>query len=140
MKEIKDYLKYHIGCDTDKGKLVGKDPYGSDIVVDEEGYIIALPQSEIKPLLIPLSKMTNEQAIELLQAKKADLWLDVSIIEITEFEFGFSGRYAGRRRWFNHTIRFDQLSQEQVHYLLQHDFDFFRLIEAGLALDKTVMK
>jgi hypothetical protein len=72
MKELKDYLKYHIGCDTDKGKLVGKDQNGYAIISYEFGYF-DLPLSELKPILIPLSKMTNEQAIELLEAKKAGL-------------------------------------------------------------------
>lgn len=77
---------------------------------------------EIKPILRPLSDMTEEERLYLCQMfpEKTFTMVDYIIKNIT-------------------TLTLNN-SFEITRYLLKQGFDLFGLIESGLAIDKTKMK
>lgn len=103
-----------------------------------------------KPLLRPLSDMTEEEMKELLCldfAPSDDVFRNM----VTEFKFdvnepqrrtkrgtgvGFSVFKDGSH-YMSGTLSFVDLNPHQFVYLLKLGFDLFGLIEAGLAIDKS---
>lgn len=130
-KDIKDYLHYYLGCDVrtndhdmgDGNKHYGR--VGTFIgFVDHTRLSCRLahragPEGRVsvfmlKPILRPLSDMTEEEQQEMLRLH----------------------RFAESKLlpWFHDTYF------ECIHYLLSKHFDLFGLIESGLAIDKTTIK
>jgi hypothetical protein len=164
MKNLKDYLHFHIGSeiqypDTD-GKLIIARLTGVSradgvettyIKRKKKGhcmgdYLSWEPNGHhnsnalnIKPILRPLSNMTEDEAVELVKIRSTTYrWVTAEVVNqhILRFEF----EYESSRRRRSTTLRFDELSPEEVRYLLSKGFDLFGLIEAGLAIDKTKLK
>jgi hypothetical protein len=118
---IKDYLHLYIGCEVDtnvQGQYIH--PYGC-IKIEEltvENLFIILERMRFneeyycKPILLPLSDMTEEESrehdqIEMVKVKT----LDGTIVH----------------------------DANAVVWLLSKHFDLFGLIDAGLAIDKTTL-
>lgn len=115
-KDIKDYLHLYLGCEiithSVDGKQVAKQILNTSWLDEiQRGY------NPVKPILRPLSNMTEEEGKEAESA-----W--------NEF-MGF-GETISRGMNCAHANR--------IKYLLSKGFDLFGLIEAGLALDKTTLK
>jgi hypothetical protein len=75
-----------------------------------------------KPILRPLSDMTEEEAMEL-----AGFFGAQSAMSTQLDKADFARRLMGN----------DYCSPQSVRYLLSRNFDLFGWIEAGLAIDKT---
>lgn len=121
-KKLSDVLHMYLGCEvfikkpkTRKPKiwtLVGVDNTFENPVRCSNGeYLCACSFNDVKPLLRPLSDMTEEEY---------DLWdngIDGGLVQGTT----------------------DMIEQEakKTLYLLKREFDLFGWIEAGLAIDKT---
>jgi hypothetical protein len=167
-KKIEDYLKYYIGqkCQTSEGigplTIVGDHERGEDCEVsivntdEESGFYgewteFQIEHHLIKPLLRPLSSMTDEE-----------------MKEIWQIVFGKAFRETGQIVWFDKEDRstskrwvlmsgVDRLGiclngdvwadidlfnykfnpHSVTHYLLSRGFDLFGLIEAGLAINAS---
>lgn len=93
---------------------------------------------EVKPILRPLSDMTEEEAVE--------------VAKLSEWEPHFRDVKVERTQYGDLVVRWDGCleggevfnatgaefyCQEQFHYLLSRGFDLFNLIESGLAIDST---
>jgi hypothetical protein len=111
MKEIKDYLHLYLGCEmlTVDGRIV-------TLNLTNLGFALkGIIGSELsKPILRPLSDMTEEEKIE----------LKLNMVQATTLN------HAPEIMW----------TFEQMRILLSKCFDLFGLIEAGLAIDKTAIK
>jgi hypothetical protein len=112
MKEIKDYLHLYLGCkivfnDDMVWILSGVHRFYAILDGGAFGVIKVTDYSTIKPILRPLSNMTEDEIME---------WRLIN---------------AGSQM---PTI---QQSAEEVKHLLSKHFDLFGLIEAGLAIDAT---
>lgn len=112
--ELKDYLHFYIGTEiecTDKDCSSDMQYYGmkrtiSALLLDK--YL----NGKWKPVLRPLTDMSNDESIELGYSRPKD-WL------IDHKDFG------------------ELHSAKTFVYLLKQGFDLFGLIDAGLAIDKT---
>lgn len=117
MKKLKNYLHLYLGCEVQcvKGEQSLLREYNIS-----QGQVFRLGSNRIfavlmlidyfKLILRPLSSMTEEESLELEKYPMA---------------------YDTMQRWW---------SSEQFVWLLSKGFDLFGLIEAGLAIDKTLMK
>ena len=118
-KNIKDYLNLYLGCEVmhrnEKGLLeaVSKRMNVWDGFISFGDFGSWYGMSEIKPILRPLSDMTDEEKNDF------ELWS----FEIMKEDLNQVQRNALKIKW----------------YLYNH-FDLFGLIEAGLAIDKTTIK
>lgn len=150
-KNIKDYLHFHLGCEIrhDKGIYVGtltsigfhtaeifcdylkrneghRVPPGKDF-----GYFSILIE-RLKPVLRPLSDMTEEESIEIAKIHKYDVPDDDGVMEEIVSIYGNGGGILmlGAYLPVSHYL-------EGLLWLLKNHFDLFGLIESGLAIDKT---
>ena len=124
-KKLEDYLHFYLGCKvkhaafTKPLKLKSVGVNGGTISGLDFGEIhFDLRAKNIKPLLRPLSSMTEEEMKEcgnMIYDYSNDP--DLNIWEWRDFEIG--------------------LAPEQYHWLLSKGFDLFGLIEAGLAIDSS---
>lgn len=121
-KKIEDYIQYYVGCkviDTIIGielTLIGVEMHaagkiGTAICFGYGGRSV-IGLSRIKPLLRPLSSMTEEEQHD----------------------------YAGFGHATGTAFGDIKLQARRTAYLLSHHFDLFGLIDAGLAIDKTSIK
>lgn len=125
MKDIKDYLHLYLGCDcmmtrnsyhaVHQLRLSSDTPFKltgqlSDYFSDSK------TMAECKPILRPLSDMTEEEEKE-YEATRV-------------FVRATPVHQVGNMQWTPETFR----------YLLKQGFDLFNLIPEGLAIDKTKLK
>jgi hypothetical protein len=128
-KRIEDYLHLYLGCDVEstggkRGKLIWTSYQDTACVVYENddprgrvGY-----KNYFKPILRPLSDMTEDEKVE-FEATKV-------------FVLATPVHHVGNMQWTPETFR----------WLLSKQFDLFGLIESGLAInikdvaDKTTLK
>lgn len=115
-KKIEDYLHLYLGCEIKIGDQI-------EILdaVGQSGEFESLYKGHlrnfyhisvgVKPILRPLSDMTEEEKFEIQQISG---WVD-----------------------YNHYINQGFCKPEVFKYLLSKSFDLFGLIESGLAIDKT---
>jgi hypothetical protein len=133
---IKDYLHLYLGCrvrivedEVATGILIGlveRDGYNTEhpcrVKIERKGkhsLYYCFDYSEIKPILRPLSDMTEEE-----------------LQECGNMVYDFSGEpELNNHKWKD----FEIAAPEQFHWLLARHFDLFGLIEAGLAIDKTTL-
>jgi hypothetical protein len=122
-KNIKDYLHLYIGCNVQWNKARGFTLTKVnwlfnefEIDQDESGYTETFNEKtvhEIKPILRPLSDMTEEECHTL----------------------GWAYLNSNGNKILNHSPEY--LNPEDFKYLLSRGFDLFGLIESGLAIDKS---
>jgi hypothetical protein len=121
-KNIKDYLHLYLGCEIQslsggtmiytltgigRKQALFSDRYGNEMWLAENDY---------KPILRPLSSMTEDEKQE-YEATRV-------------FVRATPVHQIGNMQWTPETFK----------YLLSKHFDLFGLIEAGLAIDKTTFK
>lgn len=106
-----NYVSFDIGCDY--------------YFNDEE------PECEIKPLLRPLSQLTEE--IE----HNGERFVPMDIFSLMYFG-GQANKEALKKDFYENIIytRYNSLSYETVQKLIEWHFDVFGLIPAGLAVPK----
>jgi hypothetical protein len=121
-KEIKDYLHLYLGCECMTPKGIGK-LFRYDIETNWTWCVFGImgPEFEdsghienVKPILRPLSDMSEEEKIE----------LKLNVVQASTIN------HASEIMW----------TFEQVRILLSKHFDLFNLIGEGLAIDKTTLK
>lgn len=118
MKDIKDYLHLYLGCKVEigatlPGMLLGVEGNTAFVKHFTEGRI-CMALKQVKPILRPLSDMTEEEGVEAEVA-----WKEGSNYGETIGQ-GLNCAYAYR-----------------LKYLLSKGFDLFNLIPKGLAIDKS---
>lgn len=155
MKKIEDYLHLYLGCEVRTndtamdtilrgrtGTFVGftDESRTSVIMKFRAGPDGRAGLWNIKPLLRPLSDMTEQEAIEFCCLH----YTIQNTIKYASWDDGRDTRYGKPRVYFETTgfkqsgsIPLDKLMPEGFVYLLSKHFDLFRLIEDGLAIDST---
>lgn len=133
MKELKDYLPFYLGCEVfgtyndasgSRGYLTGVINGGTECEIQfflEDGFNVEEEPyfnnaEEIKPLLRPLSDMTEDE-------RERFGWQDES-----EFRYLSDAHQVMKNYYYGW----------QFIDLLKLHFDLFGLIESGLAIDKTL--
>lgn len=141
MKELKDYLMLYIGAKLERGGTV------THALLDAADKSSFNAYTDFKPILWPLSSMTDEQIKDLIKYEKC-----ISQYEYVKFE----------RIWFNNILtgiridygimeadgvyhrcwdlEFSAMNADDFAWCLKNHFDIFQLIESGLALDATEIK
>lgn len=128
-KKIQDYLHLYLGCECRMTKSSYHAVHELHLSVKTSftltakllHYFIApTTMAVIKPLLRPLSDMTEEELQECGNL-------------VYDFSDDQSGLDLNNHRWED----FYLTTSEQFHWLLSRHFDLFGLIESGLAIDKT---
>ncbi len=119
---IADYLPYYLGC-----KLVSNNTHGivgtlvgvvkNDVYFKSNGFIYHYKADMYKPILRPLSSMTEEKRKEL-------------------YAMG-SQRYKGG---ITQMLNLNCFDSAQFMWLLINHFDLFNLIESNLAIDAETIK
>lgn len=136
MKELKDYLHLYIGCDAyvfpdetltngwleQKLKEIPKMEYKIPVTHDRVRYIL---ERGYKPILRPISSMTEEEAKHLITLRG---YTDVSNVNFINGGVEFD--HPGMTTYIN----FDKQTPEQFAYLLSRGFDLFGLLESNLAV------
>ena len=138
-RNIKDFIHLYFGCrcqfedirnedTTDVGVLieVGKD---FAVIKDGKGIENEVMLFEVKPILRPLSSMSDDEKWDLLSFIGYDLICDIDVIDIS---------------FINPQAKDDDRFAPEVYYkatlwFLKHHFDLYGLIEAGLAIDATTI-
>lgn len=157
MKELKDYLHLYLGCEVELNNG-GSKVYNRKLVavggVDDELYCklrlgkagkgqlvhgIFLKEGRVKPLLRPLSDMTEEEmrGWALIAAPRENMTDDY--IKKSHEDFLKQVSKKGLDAFEVNSGEF-HLAFELTHYLLSLHFDLFGLIESGLAIDKTKLQ
>jgi hypothetical protein len=132
--ELKDVLHFYLGCEAIMSTDDWHVPEGDQLVritgIMDNGQYIAYARKgsfgnyeskNFKPLLRPLSSMTEEEKKEVLR---------------------ISDKYSGKNLipiYVNHILNFffHSANPEIIRYLFLRRFDLFGLIESGAAIDKT---
>lgn len=155
-KNIKDYLHLYNGCTirrfnkhigTLDGKLCGfKDGFNESYILVNHGMNIVRVgwNEEFKPILRPLSSMTDDEAIEVCKFETPKgRWGDIEIEEIRDNKIwyldGSMFHGDGISEYEDCFIYFNQLDSEQFRFLISKHFDLFGLIKEGLAIDATTL-
>lgn len=140
IKDIKDYLHYYLGCEVEcphgKGMLISVSNY-DHITVTGDGDKYYKPK-EVKPILRPLSDMTEEEGREYAQHYGIKGHHPVTITEengYVKVSIGYKDHMASLFPLSPHGQK-----PESLHYLLSKHFDLFGLIESNLAIDKSKLK
>lgn len=140
-KELKDYLHLYLGCecvfedcrnegDKEHGKLIeiGINMACIETVNNEDPYIECTP-NEIKPILRPLSDITDEEWSEI--EEKIHVLFDAQGMGMIRDNF-LSDKNNERCGW--------HLINDALIELRKRSVDVDGLIESGLAIDKTTLK
>lgn len=112
-KNINDYLHLYLGC---KAEIINDEAKIIDYVTTSSLNDSLRLGITVKPILRPLSDMTDQEADE---QENPELNDDIYI--------------GGRWAIFNH-------QGTRTKWLLDKGFDLFELIDAGLAIDATALK
>lgn len=138
-KKIENYLHLYLGCECEiKGQpnailgAVGIKS-GEQVIVrwpkdDEWSYADV---TEVKPILRPLSSMTEEEMKEFASIQREG----ITKIKFEKGKIWSFVDHEGFYKWHPHSL--DTPTPEQFCYLLSKHFDLFGLIDAGLALSTT---
>jgi len=136
-------LSLYLGCQVItnsgiKGRLVTTD-MRNDLVIAEISnaayQTTRKPIRHVKPILRPLSSMTEEEARELFPTGTD------TIAEYKKTPIGWAITYsidAGEEGTYvnTHDLQWNELSPRQFSLLLSRGFDLFNLIPEGLAVEK----
>lgn len=146
-KKIQDFLHLYIGCEAilttnhwftpegDKKVIItgyfgGEYPYafytrGDNVSGNDQ-------VKYFKPLLRPLSSMTEEEMLEYARIERPE----TSKVELKgEKVWSFYDDGESFYKWIAHSLM--KPIPDQFRYLLSRGFDLFGLIDAGIAIDKT---
>jgi len=130
MKEIKDYLHLYLGCEVAVPSIANIEDWEdyfllsvsihNCIIIHAEHGISTFKHEQVKPILRPLSSMTEDE-------KKEIGFAAFEVLRKDEFD---NKRLPPRNiscMW----------AARQTVFLLSKHFDLFGLIESGLAIDAT---
>lgn len=166
-KKIEDYLHFHLGCEVKFPK--SQSPETNGILMLTPQLLSECHESNewlyLKPLLRPLSSVTEEEMFEVLNSMVPDYFEDVPTIDEYDFEMFYNDggnmvdadvaiganytcrcfegqiviRQDGSIHMFDEAGKAENIYKqpEAFKYLLSHHFDLFGLIESGLANIKT---
>lgn len=125
IKDLCARLQYGVKCkskyftdDTLSGIIIDEGETVFNFSVNNEGFIIQLYISGIKPYLFPLSSMSEEQKNEYNRWKHE--------VPVCHYEYG---------EVVEEVELYD--SPESFEYLIENHFDYHGLIPMGLAIDAT---
>lgn len=130
-KELKDYLHLYLGCELlsiSTYEIVGKleGIVGSEAHFKVNGVWYSASLSNYKPILRPLSDMTDEEYDYLAEHILDDIiWSPATIYDFINI--------------LREKLSISKLA-ETNYYLLSKHFDLFGLIESGLAIDASKVK
>lgn len=145
--EIKGVLHFYLGCqvliESEMFGVNGKPDKIIDILtqVNADGSVECKnhtpPEDDFKPILRPLSSMTEEEAKELLRIRYArNGWAEPIYERHSSICIDF--KFASSDGKFNQTqLDWDMLDAASVAYLISKGFDLFNLIPEGKAIDAT---
>lgn len=141
--EVKDVLHLYLGCEC---AVDYRDREGEGMMIDRisgvyedgsaaisNGYIE--PISKLKPILRPLSDMTEDEAVELANIHKYDIPDDDGVREELINVYSDEGELHLGKPYLP-----IGMYKEGMLWLLKQHFDLFSLIESGQAIDKTNQK
>jgi hypothetical protein len=144
MKDIRSYLHLYVGCECEASQEGVKFTYNIKITPE-----LLCDYDWIKPILRPLSDMTEDEAVEFIHLKHRSILCNIDRTEVTKIIFGeskniihftyFKKRGCGAEGG-GQTYYVNQSDPEQFMFLLSKGFDLFDLIPAGLAIDRTKHK
>lgn len=173
MKELSQFLHLYLGCDVkaDNGgtmiyTLSSVDIKGNCLFNDKHGNEMWLPNDKWKPILRPLSSMTDDEAVTVSKMAthlhENESWNLVKIDRISKgmirvyftdkWTFDFTKDYYVKVSPYPLQGVFESKGNEIIHqhhyqfpldaymYLLSKHFDLFGLHEAGLCLYETDLK
>lgn len=151
MKGIKDYIHLYIGCKAVsdsgiEGRIVEYNLEYSLCKIEISNSTIGKPISEIKPLLRPLSDMTEEEGYEIyfqyFGSKTAEDWSGDTGSAYFRPKKVQPGKYHGLRivDGIDYSSGDFGTVIKILPFLLSKRFDLFGLINAGLAIDATKIK
>lgn len=129
--ELKDVLHFYIGCKGWDSEAPGEEIMtiigysiinGNHLISDEHGNF-DIPIKDIKPILRPLSDMTDDEIKYVGEDLKQGTWNAPDI------------RSNPKLAWSIH-----HMNPVVFVYLINQGFDLFDLIESGQAIDKTKLK
>ncbi len=152
-KQIRDYLHLYLGCQVEYDDRIGIiHQYFLPAGKHREGEVwfcsleengnpemsCSVPCTKVKPILRPLSDMTEDEAIRVTGL--SEYAPNFTIVKVTRNEYkdlivSWKGLDDVPKE-FNATGELF-FCAEQFQYLLSKHFDIFGLIEDGLAIDKT---
>jgi hypothetical protein len=151
--DIKDYLHLYIGCEVistggkHMGKLVGVSVNQATINPLDHFDPRVTPPQYLKPILRPLSDMTEEEAKHFFGlSDNAEVYCKVNHGNHTEFMYKWQDSEAiydtrDGKSYSSIALTHDRhllpTSSDGFLFLLSKYFDLFGLIDAGLALDAT---
>lgn len=141
-KDIKDYLHLYLGCECfNHLRLLGVEGNAAYVSHPATGRMVK-DINYLKPILRPLSDITEEEARVILP----DMQTEDKLIE-----WGYYNEYSDGNVFYQYlkkaederlsSIIEDSLGvPEHWLFLLSKGFDLFGLIEAGLAINKTKLQ
>lgn len=144
-KQLKDYLHLYLGCEMEvKHKQIAilsgvsydeRGKYFIHLNDKENGYYILFIQ-EAKPILRPLSDMSEEEKILVYLWEYPNYKSGELIKNDSDEDFFVVKNENGMKVYINQ----HHFSAETTRKLLKAGFDLFGLIESGIALDKTKLQ
>lgn len=151
MKYVKDFIHLYIGCKVVadsgiKGRLVEYNLEHSLCNIEISNGTIGKPVNEIKPLLRPLSDMTEEEGYEIyfqyFGSKTAEDWSGDTGSAYFRPKKIKPGKYHGLRivDGIDYSSGDFGTVIKILPFLLSKYFDLFGLIEKGLAIDATKLE
>lgn len=146
--ELKDVLHFYIGCElysegtkSPIGTLYGLTNHGKNIHIKVSGVDYYPQNVGYKPILRPLSDMTEEEAIELVKLSEWSQYGTHPLIrEYRTFRNSFGQivvSWGESHREKNVPVDKTVFRPQEFLYLLKQGFDLFSLIESGQAINKT---
>lgn len=136
-KSIKDYLHFYLGqkCKGNEGTMIYTlatvHKYGQgSVLIDEYGNVCV--GIEFKPILRPLSSMTEVEAKDLAHTYTG---LKITYVRIQDGQVIFN--YLEGDQVHENVLDVEIVNPDSFRYLLSKGFDLFGLIHDELAIDKT---
>lgn len=140
---LKDILHLYLGCECDLTKDDNFHfPHSVKLDAALLGNFLLLPESyRVKPLLRPLSCMSEEECITLVKLSEGEQYGDnlhkriYNCYKNTRWQTVVSWGETAREK--NIPANKTHFSPAEFTYLLSIGIDLFNLIENGFAIDKT---
>jgi len=155
-RSIKYFLHLYLGCEclfiasgseerrTEQGVLVEMPFKGTEWGIIHSEFLphevkIYAFVHDIKPILRPLSDMTEEEKIMLCCLNLTNEWKPGHIIQTNDEDIAAMRVFDHKGNYKSLYIPKNKISPSNFLWLLSKHFDLFGLIESGLAIDKTTL-
>lgn len=135
-----DYMPLYIGADVDTGTgvvtLVGVhiDKFNSieRAVLLNGNMTHSAELRNLKPILVPLEKMSEQHQIELIKLECSNMFKITSSV----YSDGIDYKQDIEGVWHETSLQFDLLNPAQSLFLFKNKYDLLRLIKSDLAICK----